>query len=431
MRQLQNKFVERLPTHSVFMPQLDAAIAAVRESAPLSVDSASKLVQERGISTRPFHPRSLLSAAEFCGRSETFEIDNSIGVPRVVIEQRREIERVTLSVACRQAEASGATNVQEVLAELASRKKAGASEDNVRRLLKECREIEFLNEDWFWYATGIPDRNRLRNVTRKMLSVTSPIHVGEVREGVHRYYKIRRTRGLGSWPLLTPPRAVLQEFYRRHPEFSIDSTGLVASVGQLDYRSELTPTERVLFEVLRSSPASLLDRSSFAKSCSDLGMNPYTFSQYLSGSPVIAHLGPDIWSLRGTRVDPAAVEALREANAARPLEKRIIDHGWSPDGDLWLAARLPEHLGFFVLGIPSAIRRFVVGKEFPATDENGLLAGTVRVNAEGTSYGYGSFLTRRGADADDILLILFRLSGRSATLRLVDDEELEAMSPGT
>jgi hypothetical protein len=33
----------------------------------------------------------------------------------------------------------------------------------------------------------------------------------------------------------------------------------------------------------------------------------------------------------------------------------------------------------------------VAGPQFPATDENGVTAGTVRINAEGTSYGYSPF----------------------------------------
>jgi hypothetical protein len=146
---------------------------------------------------------------------------------------------------------------------------------------------------------------------------------------------------------------------------------------------------------------------------------------------VITHVGTDMWSLRGTKVDAAAVEALREANAARPNEKRIIDHGWTERGELWLAARLPEEPSHFVLGIPSAIRRFVAGREFPGTDENGVTAGTVRINAEGTSYGYSPFSVRRGADADDILLITFQLTSGVSTVRLIDDEELEAISPGS
>ncbi len=429
MRQMQKKFSERVPKHPIFMPQLDAAISVVRAAAPISVDHASELVQSKGISSRPFHPRSLLVAAEFCGRTQPFEIETSVGFPRVVVERSREFERAAILVGCRQADASGATNVQEVSAELMSKGYSDIADENVRRLLTDHPEFEFLNGDWFWYKTGIPDRNRLRNITRKMLSVTSQIHVSELREGVHRHYKIRGTRGVSSWPLVTPPRAVLQEFYRLHPEFSIDASGFIAAVGHLDCASELNPTERVLLQVLRSSPACLLDRSSLSRSCTEWGMNSNTFSQYLSSSPVISHIGTDMWSLRGTRLDPAAVEALREANAARPSEKRIIDHGWTEAGNLWLAARLPNLQSHLVLGIPSAIRRFVVGREFPATDEHGSAAGTVHVNDEGTSYGYGPFLVRRGADTGDILLISFRITEGVSVLRIIDDEELEAMSP--
>jgi hypothetical protein len=167
-----------------------------------------------------------------------------------------------------------------------------------------------------------------------------------------------------------------------------------------------------------------------ARSCSDFGMNPNTFSQYLTSSPVITHVGTDMWSLRGTKVDAAAVQALREANAARPNAKRIIDHGWTERGELWLAARLPEEPSHLVLGIPSPIRRFVVGRAFPATDESGVTAGTVRINIEWVSYGYNSFLVRRGADADDILLVTFVLTSGVSILRLIDDEELEALNPG-
>ena len=429
MRQIHKRFTDRLPNHPVFLPQLDSAIEVLRAAAPLGVDRAAALLLAKGISTQPFHPKSVLAAADFCGRAQPFEIDNSLGTPRVIVEKRREFERVALSIACRQAEASGATNVHEIVAELDSRGYANVDHEMIRRFLSHCGEIEFLNPDWLWHKAGIPERNRLRNVTRKMLSVMSPINVGEVREGVNRYYKIRRTRGHSPWLLVTPPRAILQEFYRIHPEFSIDAEGLVGSVEKLEYASELNSTERVIFEALRSSPACLLDRSSLARTCYDSGMNPNTFSQYLTSSPVITHVGTDMWSLRGTKVDSVSIEALREANAAKPNERRIIDHGWTEQGELWLAARLPEDPSHFVLGIPSAIRRFVAGREFPATDENGVIAGTVRVNDEGASYGYSPFLVRRGADADDILLITFRLVGGSSSFRLIDDEELETISP--
>jgi hypothetical protein len=161
-------------------------------------------------------------------------------------------------------------------------------------------------------------------------------------------------------------------------------------------------------------------------------MNFNTFALYLTYSPVIVHLGTEIWSLRGVRIDPAAVEAVRSANALRQKEKRVIDHGWTPDGQLWVAARLPAaQFGNLVFTLPAAIKSYLADRHFGATDEDGIFHGTIRVNEEGTSYGFGSFLCQRGADEGDILIAEFDLSGGAALLRLGNDELLEEMSPET
>jgi hypothetical protein len=55
----------------------------------------------------------------------------------------------------------------------------------------------------------------------------------------------------------------------------------------------------------------------------------------------------------------------------------------------------------------------------------------MRVNDEGTFYGFGSFLRQRGADEGDILIAEFDLNGSTALLRLGDDELLEEISPET
>lgn len=141
MRQIHKRFTDRLPNHPAFMPQLDKAIEILREAAPLGVDGAAVLLQTKGISTQPFHPKSLLAAAEFCGRAQLFEIENSIGAPRVIVEKRREFERAALSVACRQAEASGATNIQDIAAELGSRGYADVDHEGIRRFLRARCEI--------------------------------------------------------------------------------------------------------------------------------------------------------------------------------------------------------------------------------------------------------------------------------------------------
>jgi hypothetical protein len=84
-----------------------------------------------------------------------------------------------------------------------------------------------------------------------------------------------------------------------------------------------------------------------------------------------------------------------------------------------------------VFGIPGAIRSYLAGRQFSVTDEDGISHGAVRVNDEGASYGFGSFLRQRGADEGDILIAEFDLAGSGTLLRLGNDELLEEMSPET
>ena len=160
-------------------------------------------------------------------------------------------------------------------------------------------------------------------------------------------------------------------------------------------------------------------------------MNQHTFSVYLTYSAITAHVGTDIWTLRGLQVDPAAVEALRAANAEQPREKRVIDYGWTPEGRLWVDVRLPDLKSrtAFTFLMPSDIRRLVADGEFLAFSESGLRSGRIRVTEDGQSWGYGPFLERSGADEGDVFIIEFDLGERTALLRLADDEDLEQLNP--
>jgi len=429
IRQLQERMNDRLSAipFQVYMPKLDAALEALREAAPLSADAAASLLRERGLSGRDFHPESLLAAAKALGRTPSLNLHHSKG--RVTVAPAEfEYASTIVRLAQRQAQSSGASNVGELVVELASEGVA-IDEARARQVLRELSSVQFLDEDWFTYLPANPDRNRLRNVTRKMLSVAAPMELGTLREGVRREYKFRGVRGVSRRSLVAPPRSVMRAFYALHPEFEVDQNDMVRPVDPLDYRSELALNETILVDALRSSPACVLDRASVANECLRRSMNVNSFNLYLTYSPVVAHLGTDIWSLRGVRVDPAAVEAVRAENALRPKERRVLDHGWTREGNLWLAARIgPQHASH-VVGVPSPIRRFVTGREFSARDEDGVGHGVVRINVEGASYGFASFLRQRGADEGDILIAEFDLAGGAALLRLGDDELLDEMSP--
>jgi len=77
-----------------------------------------------------------------------------------------------------------------------------------------------------------------------------------------------------------------------------------------------------------------------------------------------------------------------------------------------------------VCGVPSVLRHLVAGRQFTATDETGTPFGSVRIQDDGVSLGYGSFLKTKGADEDDILLASFDLVRSTVILQLTDDEGL-------
>jgi hypothetical protein len=433
VRQIQEKITSRLKEigYPIFMPALDQALELLQARCPLSVVSASALLKEQGLSQIDFHPSSIIEAAKGCGRNPPICLQ-TVGKRTVVTTTDIPNADGILHTAYRQAQASGASNIAEVVTELDA-KKIRADATNVYHTLREFSEVEFLEDNWFSWRPKNPERDRLRNVARKMLSVASPIELGTIREGVRREYRYRGYRGISrTCSLIVPPRSVLRKYFERHPEFTIDETDLVKPVEPLDYRTELALNDAILVDALRSSPACVLDRASLWNECARRSMNVNTFATYLSYSSTIIHLGTDVWSLRGVRIDPAAVETVRQANALREKERRVLDHGWTADGRLWVATRLPAaHSGGFVFGIPGAIKRYVSGRDFSGKDEDGIPRGIIRINDEGASYGFGPFLRQRGADEGDILVTEFNLEHGEALLRLGNDELLEEISPET
>lgn len=188
---------------------------------------------------------------------------------------------------------------------------------------------------------------------------------------------------------------------------------------------ELGLTEQVFVEVLRTTPTSILDRQSFIKECEERGVNPNTVNAMLTFSPIIQRVDTGIWGLRGMHVDPVAVTMLRETSGINTHERRIYEYGWAPNGNLWIATRLPSILTSFTMYLPSGIGHILHGMRFSAQSEDGSAEGTIVIDDRGMSWGYGPFLSRHGADENDILLIQFDLIHERAILKLENEEFLD------
>jgi hypothetical protein len=419
IRQLQARMSDNTPSHPVLIPALDRALAFLAQAAPVPADEAANRLRAEGISGIPFHPGNVLAAAELCRRAATYQLQEVKGRVCVVTNATLASSDRILTIATRRACAAGATNVEDVVA-AAGREGIEVGARELRELLLPLAGAGFLDGDWFWMPQVRPQRNRLYNVARAILSVVCPVDVATIRDGARRKYRLREAG-------VVPPRSVMTAFLRAQAVFRVDEAGLITTVHPLDYRQELGTAEQLIVEVLRASPTGILDREGLARGCEARGLNPSTLGVMTSYSPILEHLGTDMWALRGTRVDPAAVEAFREANALRPREKRIADHGWRADGSLWLAIRVPRPpVG--TIGVPSAVAPYVGGRRFAARTDEGVPAGTVVVDEGGSSWGYAPFLSRAGADEGDTLLVTFDLTTDEAVLALASAEAFEELA---
>jgi len=434
VRQIEQNARKKLPQHPVFLPKLDLGISLLESSAPITLPAAANLLIERGIAKRTFSPVSLLDAAELLGRRTALTISSNRG-ERMVVSSTGEHKLGSVSrIARKLAGQAGVASVFQVVDKFRGQNEQGdeaiaapedfLSEDEVRRVLGADTGCEFLDQDWFWFTDLPKGRNRLENLAKRILSVASPQPIASIREGVRRVFRYRASSNPRYRSLVVPPQTVMASFFRQHPAFRIDGD-LVGNVTPIGSRSLLGDGERALVDAIRASAAGVLDRKTLISACMARGINENTLSLYTTYSPLLEHIGLDLWKLRGVRVDPAAVEAVREQNQLRPRETRLLEQGWTPDGKLWIAWKLPGNTSSLVFGVPGAVRRYLANRTFQAVaKDSGRTFGQVSINTAGSSYGYAPVLRYVGADEGDTLLAEFDLTKSEVQISIADTDML-------
>lgn len=445
IRQLESKARGRFPTHPVFAPALSKAIATLRNAAPISVADAPATLRKRALTKTNFSPDSVIAAAHDLGLTEDLRIEQSRGARFVTVGDQGKISQV-FALTRRLCGASGVCSISHILEhlvdELPSEEKqaptpadpSGTDEEltaesrgEIRRLLAGSATIAALGNDWYWMPNLPRGRNRLENAARRMLCVSNHISVKRIRDGLRRQFTFRNLSGYLGVHLYVPPSDVLRSFFRAHPDFRIDDNDNVSAATPLDYRAELGELEQSILEIFRTTPNLLLDRQSIRSEAKRRGINPHSLEVALTYSPVVEHLDLNIWTLRGTVVSSAALDAIREANSLRPKDRRLQDFGWTESGRVWISARVPESTSTFVLGAPGPIRRFITSQKFAAIGDDGTSVGQLGVTQDGTIYGFGAYLRRAGAEDGDTVIAEFDLTSSTAYLRLGGDEAISAM----
>ncbi len=426
IRQIEHKLRQKFPSTPAYFPALSKALRLLADVAPIEVDKAALLLQTRGVSKAKFSPESVISAAIDLGLEPLIQVTSTKGVQIVARAANTTHVASIITTARRKAGASGVASAPDIAASVSLKSGLECSVEEATRTLDASRRFRRLPGSWYW-ATDLPiGRNRLVNLCTSMLSVTSPISIARLREGIKREYTFRNSSD--RFDLRVPPAEVLRDFLRDHPDFVVDEHDSVRPTRPLDYRQELGPYDQAIVEVLRSSPSTVLDRATIIRECVARGVNPQSLNVDLTYSCLLEHIDTNIWTLRGSDVNPAAVEAVRQANALRPKEKRVREFGWTRNGCLWIAAVIPPITQPFVFGCPQGTRAYLAGQVFAGVMRDSTPCGKIRVTEEGNVHGFSVFQQISGCESGDIVVIEFNLTDQKATLLLGDEEFLDRYS---
>lgn len=344
-------------------------------------------LREVGIINEGIDPAELARLGQLVGMQPTvlyrsgYLVGRDGDVPPVALAVERARAR---------ARAAGVCNCDSLLAELEWSDR-WESDD----LMADLAEAGLAGLESGWICHPGAPRDRLANLTRKMLTACGSLQIDDLMDGLVRQVRVRRLPEL-------PPRTILLAYLRRHPDFAVEGNTVRVRGNPLP-ETELALTERTLWRALQSSGKGVLTREELRNAAVNAGIDVHTFSAALTYSPIIAQASHGRWRLRGdTRASSSPKE---RAVPARPT--RVMRFYWKENGQLTVSGVMGS-AETTVLAIPAAVQPMVEGRDFEGVDAEGNLFGTVRV-VNGRALGFTAFLDSRPRQRDDVLTASFDL----------------------
>ena len=411
VRQIETKLMAAL-AGPAYVPQLQRALDLLEAESPVTTSSAGRLLAQQGISRGPLHPSGILKAAELFHYSTELAIEKTTGGEVVSIRGNRHAAKGLDVVVKHLGKPFPIFSSAAVSAEMPD----SVDEHHVDRWLESRGGLRLVG-GWWWYPVKRASDPLFRLVADMLSVAGGSLSVDELRGGVTRRLKFREGPSL-------IPSDVLLAFCRSHGQLVVDGDR-VTTPSVRDWQAHLGNTDRILVEVLLRAPNHVLDRSAFREESLRRGMNPNTFSVYTTYSPFIKKLGAGLWTIRGHNPDPVVVESLLRSLDG-PRYRQVLDYSWTDTGELRLLIEL-HSVESIVVGIPSGVRRYVSDRSFNVYGPTGQQVATVKVGADGASWGYGPFLSRSGAEVGDYLSVEFDLLSGSASLQVLTENDSDDM----
>jgi hypothetical protein len=319
VRQLCERLADKLSGSAPATPALDGALVLAAHAAPTTAhDLARRLADER-VSTRPFDPAGLLTAAAVLRREPTFTLETVKDV-RVVLPDPPDPASDTMAVIAAVVDTAraivrraGAARVGEVTGRVAADLAVWVEDDLVTAVVSEPDDFVWLERRTGWFYLPSVAKNAVASRVAKVLSVAGAATLPDLHAGIRRD---ERMRGF------IMPEYILGELCERLPGVRLEGDVAVADPRRAP-EDVLERTELTLFQALVRMGGQA-DRHDLEAACLASGMKASSFNNRIAYSPIVADLGHGLYGLRGVsngdRVGREGTWRPAPASAGSPAE---------------------------------------------------------------------------------------------------------------
>jgi hypothetical protein len=399
VRQIEARALNRFLNHQFDLPFLRRTICFLKANVPALDSVLSARMCEAGISSAPFSVWGIKIA------TETFKIrwpfDGVAVKNKVMLADHGDELRFRKAVRSlrRRTSDRGLTNLFALATE------AGLGDEKIpalRSFLDVAVAPTWLDETHEWlFLPGL--RNRLYNLSSKVLGVCRVIRVSELRRAVGKSKRL----------VMVPPQRVLGAFVERSELGTVSDDGVATANSSV--HDELAPdsVEGLMTSVLdRHGP--VMDGETFARRCVEAGVNPISFYIYRANSPLISALGKGVYSKVGADVPPGVVG---DIVSRRNLVTRVSEHGWTSTGRLWFGFELTlQTMTAGGIRIISFVADLVQG-EWDVILPDGTACGSVTCK-EVFIWSFRKAFSILGAEAGDLAAFEFDLQNRKVLVKI-------------
>jgi len=408
VRQIEAKALRRLNTFHFDTPILRSAVVTIRRCVPALGAEVDQALRDTGISSGPFSVASIKRAADILGINWTFA-EIAIAGQKVVVRKEDE-ERIIrlMQVVRRRTSELGCSNILAIASTLKIDEERA---DILRKVLDVTPGIAWLDDDKNWLFLKEAPRNRLFNLSAKVLGVSPRLGIAELRRAVS---KSRRLT-------IVPPQKVLAAFVNASGLGIVENNLVVANPTRV---ATLSPEsiEGKFIEVFRKY-GGVMHGEELAERCVEQGINPISFYIYRSLSPVVAALGRGIYCKVGVDVPPGTIE---EILSSRRSTVRSSDHGWLPNGNLWFGFEVTRIvLTSGSIRLVSFVSNLVQGN-WTVRLADGQPSGDVTCR-EGFIWSFKRAFVTAGIEPEDFIALEFDSKAREVRMKTGGPDLFEAI----